>query len=425
MQKTKFHQRFGIAALVLTFTGLGLGWGLSSFLNSRTSTDSNLSSETSSEAQVSPQMTLEERFPHQIPPRTTLGTELSKLNVTPAETHALVKAAKEIKDLSRIQPGTRFQLVFNETQPNSPSLSEIHFRFSPREELRLTLQNNEWSAEEILKQVRTEIVTFKGVVDSTLWQSALDAQMDARLISDLSEIFAWQVDFSREVRINDRWRLSVEKEFVENEFVGWGSVLSAEYQNAEEVHTAVLFREEDRDLGYFSPDGSSLRRMFLKSPIEFGRISSRFSHRRFHPVLKTNRPHLGVDYAAPTGTPIRAVGDGTISFSGWSGGGGNVLKLRHNSTYETAYKHLSRFAKGIRRGAKVQQGQIIGYVGSTGLSTGPHLHFEFYVNGRFVDPLGQKFPKAEPIPQRSLAQFIEQKKVLVSYLPPWEPEANK
>lgn len=423
MQMNKIQHRSLITVAGLVILGLGLGWGVPQYF--KTQKAENSSQEIVETQENLPLQTLEERFPYQIPQRTTLGAELAKLNVTPAETHSMVLAAKEIKDLSRIQPGTRFQLKFEESTEGPTNLIEAHFRFSPREELRLTLSSDQkWVAEHIQKEVRSEIVTFKGTVTSTLWQSALDAQMDARLISDLSEIFAWQVDFSREVRINDRWRLSVEKEFVEDEFVGWGSVLSAEYQNGEEVHTAILFRQDDRDLGYFSPDGSSLRRMFLKSPIEFGRISSRFTHKRFHPVLKTNRPHLGVDYAAPTGTPIRAVGDGTISFSGWSGGGGNVLKIRHNSTYETAYKHLSRFAKGIRRGSKVQQGQVIGYVGSTGLSTGPHLHFEFYVNGRFVDPLGQKFPKAEPIPQKSLAEFFEQKRVLVSYLPPWEPEAS-
>ncbi|MFN9068710.1 MAG: M23 family metallopeptidase, partial [Bdellovibrionales bacterium] len=181
-----------------------------------------------------------------------------------------------------------------------------------------------------------------------------------------------------------------------------------------------LHRVDGEDLGYFSPEGESLRRMFLKSPIQFGRITSGFSKKRFHPILQVNRPHLGVDYAAPTGTPVRAVGDGVIDFSGWSGGGGNVIKIRHNSIYQTAYKHLSGYAKGIRRGSRVKQGQIIGFVGSTGLSTAPHLHFEFYQSGRFVDPVGKKFPSADPVPSQMLADFKKSANERLQLLPSWE-----
>jgi murein DD-endopeptidase MepM/ murein hydrolase activator NlpD len=160
--------------------------------------------------------------------------------------------------------------------------------------------------------------------------------------------------------------------------------------------------------------------MFLKSPIRYGRITSGFATKRFHPILLTNRAHLGVDYGAPIGTPIRAVGDGVVNFADWSGGGGRVLKIRHNSTYQTAYKHLNGFAKGVHPGAKVQQGQVIAYVGNTGLSTGPHLHFEFYQGGRFVDPLGKKFPSADPVPADYLAQFKAEAADKLNLLPVWQ-----
>ncbi|MGE4132796.1 MAG: M23 family metallopeptidase, partial [Bdellovibrionales bacterium] len=227
------------------------------------------------------------------------------------------------------------------------------------------------------------------------------------------------VDFSREVRVRDRWRLTVEQKLVRGRPIGWGSILAAEYENAGELHTALLYQDGESS-GYYGLDGSNLRRMFLKSPIKFGRISSRFNRKRFHPVLKIRRPHLGVDYAAARGTPIRSVGDGTVLLAGWKGGGGRTVKIRHNSTYQTSYLHMSGFAKGIKRGTRVKQGQIIGYVGATGLATGPHLHFEFSVNGKVVDPLKAKFPTADPIPKTKIASFKAQISGLLATLPGWD-----
>ncbi len=360
---------------------------------------------------------VEQRYPYVMPAKSTLSAELAKLQISRRDVHDLVIAAKPYKDLARINPGTRYQILRSADLENS--VSGIRFRFSPQDILALQKTQDGWFAEKIEKPVATKVVTFMGTVRTSLWDSAVAAEMDPSLIAELAEIFAWQVDFAREVQVNDRWRLSVEQEYVGNEVVGLGTILSAEYVNNGTIHTAVLYRKEGEKLGYYAPDGSSLRRMFLKSPIQYARISSRFQKARFHPVLKTARPHLGVDYAAPIGTPIRAVGDGIVTFAAWSGGGGNVIKVRHNSTYDTAYKHLSRFAKGIRSGARVTQGQTIGYVGSTGLSTGPHLHFEFFVNGKFMDPLRYKFPGASPIPSSSLAEFLESKNTLLAHLPDW------
>jgi murein DD-endopeptidase MepM/ murein hydrolase activator NlpD len=228
------------------------------------------------------------------------------------------------------------------------------------------------------------------------------------------------VDFAREVQVNDRWRLSVEQKLVKGQPIGWGAILAAEYINVGESHRATLFRIQGEDHGYFTPEGQSLRKVFLKSPIRYGRITSGFKRRRFHPVLQVYRAHQGVDYGAPTGTPVRSVGDGTVIFAARSGGGGNVVKIRHNATYQTAYKHLHGYAKGIRNGARVKQGQVIGYVGSTGLSTGPHLHFEFYQSGRYIDPLGKKFPSADPVPAEHLTSFKTSAEQLLKTLPEWD-----
>jgi murein DD-endopeptidase MepM/ murein hydrolase activator NlpD len=266
----------------------------------------------------------------------------------------------------------------------------------------------------------TEQRTFTGTVASSLWESAEDIGVDPILIVQLTEIFAWQVDFNREVQPGDQWRLVVEERFARDQAIGWGSILAAQYVNQGETFTAVKFPQEGPGGAYFTPDGESLRRMFLKSPIKFGRISSRFSHKRFHPILKKNRPHLGVDYAAPIGTPIRAVGDGRIVYLGRNGGSGKMIKIRHNSVYQTAYLHLNGYAKGLRRGSRVQQGQLIGYVGQTGLATGPHLHFAFYENGRYVDPLGRKFPAADPVPDEKLTSFKKVARGIIPQLPDWQ-----
>ncbi len=368
-------------------------------------------------AEVSDEVLIEEPiFPHILPPRSSLYATLRELNVTSPTIHALVQAAKPVMDLGRLNSGTRFRLI-HLTDPSS-DLTGIEFQLSTIEKLSIEKVDDEWKAEKKIATIDTNIVTFKGRVTSTLWESAEAAQMNPELIVQLAEIFAWEVDFAREVRVNDRWRLTVEQKSVNGQVAGWGAILAAEYDNAGELHTAVLYRSGEQS-GYYSADGESLRRMFLKSPIKFGRISSRFNMRRFHPIHKVRRPHLGVDYAAPTGTPIRAVGDGVVMMAKWHGGGGNTIKIRHNASYLTAYLHLSRFEKGVRSGTRVRQGQTIGYVGSTGASTGPHLHFEFHHNGRVLDPLKQKFPSADPVPKLELARFQAHAATQFTSLPAW------
>lgn len=355
-------------------------------------------------------------FPHMIPPRKSLYEALRELNVPSHTILEIVEAAEPVINLNQLRAGTQFRLE-HQTDPSS-DLTAIEFRISPIERLFIDKAVGTWNAERQEEVVESKIVSFGGTVLSTLWESAEVAKMDPELIVELAEIFAWQVDFAREVRSGDRWRLTVEQNLVRGRAIGWGRILAAEYENAGEVHKAVLFRNGEHS-AYYGADGSSLKRMFLKSPIKYGRISSRFQRRRFHPIFKIHRPHLGVDYAAPTGTPIRAVGDGTVTMASWGGGGGNTVRIRHNGTYQTAYMHMSRFAKGLRRGSRVQQGQVIGYVGSTGASTGPHLHFEFVYNGKIVDPLKQKFPTAEPIPAELISTFQAQAAESLAMLADW------
>jgi murein DD-endopeptidase MepM/ murein hydrolase activator NlpD len=390
--------------------GLGLGyWSQST---------SQFEADQASLQQPTPIVSLEEAFPHVIAPKSTLFSILRELQFSPLDIQQIVEASKPIHNLTRIKPGIRFQIYHNENP--IPEISEIKFRFSAIEMLSVKKINGLWQAEQLTEQVELRNKTFSGTVSSSLWESAVKAQMDPNLIAELADVFAWEVDFSREVRVGDRWRLTVQEKLVRGQPIGWGAILAAEYENAGESHQAILFRVNGEETGYFTPEGENLRKMFLKSPIRYGRITSGFSLKRFHPVLLTNRPHLGVDFAAPKGTPIRSVGDGTVTMAGWSGGGGNVVKIRHNATYATAYKHMNGFAKGIRPGTRVQQGQVIGFVGNTGISTGPHCHFEFYENGRFIDPVRKKFPSADPVPEALLAQFKSEAIHLLASLPPWD-----
>lgn len=404
-----------------------------------------------------PEVPVEEAYPYQIGKGSTFFNALRDVDVNPVVIQSIVDATKPVYNLARLHTGVRFQLTYKDTaetttdpavtafintdstpknqailvaQQQLPTnnenreLSKVEFYFSPVEKLAIEKLPNGWGARIVTEEVTMKTVTFSGLVATSLWDSAVKAGMDPDLVSELADIFGWEVDFAREVRVNDRWRLTVEQKVVKNQPVGWGAILAAEYINAGEIHQAALFRLNGEDLGYFTPAGASLKKVFLKSPIRYGRITSTFKRRRFHPVLQIYRAHRGVDYGAPIGTPVRAVGDGTVTFAARSGGGGNVVKIRHNSIYQTAYKHLSGYAKGVRVGARVQQGQVIAYVGNTGLSTGPHLHFEFYQSGNYIDPLGKRFPSADPVPVEHLEFFKGDAQTRLSALPSWGDEVG-
>ncbi|NCN39837.1 peptidoglycan DD-metalloendopeptidase family protein [bacterium] len=366
-----------------------------------------------------------EVYSYSLPRNSTFYQALRELEFSPQEIRSIVQVADDHMDLSKLLPATKFDLVY--AQKPLDRIVEIGYSLEPAKRLRLKRgADSSWVAQVDLLETQTRVLSFTGRVNSSLWESAIYAGMDPVLVAEMASIFAWQIDFSREVQKGDRWRIMVEELLIEGKPAGWGDILAAEYDHQGEIHTGVLLRSsESGELGYFTPEGKSLRRMFLKAPIKFGRISSRFQKRRFHPILKTHRPHLGVDYAAPRGTPVMAVGDGVVTRASSMGGAGNTIKLRHNSMYMTHYKHLKSFAKGVRAGKKVRQGQIIGYVGSTGLSTGPHLHFELWENGRYVDPLGKKFPSSDPVPTKYLKTFVSQAKSWLGYLPKWIEEKDE
>jgi murein DD-endopeptidase MepM/ murein hydrolase activator NlpD len=253
------------------------------------------------------------------------------------------------------------------------------------------------------RPVTTVIRQGAGVISGSLWQNMKDAGMDPVLALMLSDVFAWSVDFYR-LQDGDAFKIIYEEHFVEGKRAGLGTIRAAWMNHNGDDLYAFRFEQDSTD-DYFNDSARSLRKAFLIAPVQYSRIASRYTMNRYHPILHYNRPHLGTDYSAPYGTPIWATGDGTVTEAQYRGGNGNYVKIRHNSVYETQYLHMSRFGPGIRPGVRVKQGQIIGYIGSTGLSTGPHVCYRFWKYGKQVDHLKEKFPSAEPVKSQHLATF--------------------
>jgi murein DD-endopeptidase MepM/ murein hydrolase activator NlpD len=253
------------------------------------------------------------------------------------------------------------------------------------------------------RDIQTRMRHVEGVIQGSLYETLRKQGASPALAVTLSEVYAWQIDFYR-IQRGDAFKVFFEEETMDGKSIGVGRIQSAWFKHAGKEFVALYF-EQDGKGDYYDAEGNSLRKAFLKAPLSYSRISSRFTNRRFHPVLKRNIPHHGTDYAAPTGTPIRAVGDAVVSKARYDNANGNHVRLKHNGTYETGYLHMSRIAPGIRAGARVTQGQIIGYVGSTGLATGPHLCYRFWVNGVPADPHKVEFPSSTPIASEYRAAF--------------------
>lgn len=265
------------------------------------------------------------------------------------------------------------------------------------------------------KEVQTRLRTTHGVVESSLWNAMIGAGQDPMLALELSDIFAWTIDFFA-IQKGDRFRVIYDEQFVDSTSIGIGEIYAVQFDHYGEENFAFIFDQDER-WDYFDEQGNSLRKAFLKAPLQFSRISSRFSNSRMHPVLRIRRPHHGVDYAARTGTPVVSIGDGTVIARAYQKrGGGNYVKIKHNSVYTTTYMHLSGFGKGVSTGARIKQGQVIGYVGSTGLATGPHLDFRVAKNGTYVDPLRVKAPPVEPVKTENVERYTSVKDSLLNEL---------
>ncbi|UQB42902.1 peptidoglycan DD-metalloendopeptidase family protein [Thiomicrospira microaerophila] len=290
----------------------------------------------------------------------------------------------------------------------------------------LTIENDQMVISSYQRPVETRITQASANIDNSLYLAGRAAGLSSNSIMNLADIFAWEVDYSRELRAGNQLNIIYERQYLDNEYIGDGKILAAELivGTRQRQVKAIRFEKDGELIGYFDDQGENLRKAFMRNPINYTRISSRFQKNRYHPVLQEIRDHKGVDYAAPTGTPIYAAGDGTIKFRGWGNGYGNYIIIQHAGRYETVYGHMSRFGK-FRQGQQVKQGEVIGYVGMTGLATGPHLHYEFRIDGVHHDPLTVKFPNAEPIPKQYKQNFLEYAAVMQAQLERINPDATK
>lgn len=332
----------------------------------------------------------------------TLERIFRRLQLSLADlTHILALPAAR-QALNRIQPGDTVTVYHADG-----AVHALHRRISETEMLSVTRAEQGFTAEVITTPIEFRVVHAQGTIETSLFVAARNAGVNPETILQLAnDIFGWEIDFALDIRPGDRFHLVYEQKYRDGNYLGDARILAAEFVNAGETHHAVYYKSDDgRINGFFSPDGRSMRRQFLRAPVDFRRVSSNFNPRRRHPILRTVRAHQGVDYVAAPGTPIMAAGDGRVSFAGVNGGYGNTILLEHGGGISTLYAHLSGFARGVRHGQRVTQGQTIGYVGSTGTATGPHLHYEYRVNGIHKNPRTVHLPDAAPIPQQYFADF--------------------
>jgi murein DD-endopeptidase MepM/ murein hydrolase activator NlpD len=345
---------------------------------------------------------------------TTFSDMLSDLDFDSATAYRITEAARKVFNLRQIRPGRKLT-VWRSAQGE---LRYADYHIDPEHDLWITKDADDFHAEIRNTPATVRTVPVSGEVKSSLFDGVMDAGETPELAVRLADIFAWDVDFNTDTRPGDTFRLVVEKkEYADGSDPSYGHILAAEYDNAGHVYQAVLFHDSFGKPAYYSAKGQSLQKLFLRSPLRFAaRISSHFSLHRYHPILKIVRPHLGTDYAAPTGTPVQAIASGRVIYAGRKGGDGNLVQLAHSRGYQTYYMHLSRIL--VHRGQIVRQGQTIGRVGATGLATGPHLDFRLRQNGRFVDFEHLRLPPARPVAKADLAEFATVRDRAMALLPP-------
>ena len=305
-------------------------------------------------------------------------------------------------DPKRLFPGTEFR----GTLTPSGALESLEVIFDSRNEVHLEASLQGILVARVERPIVSEVLRLEGEVESSLFGAMDSAGGDPELAVQIAQIYQWDIDFLRDIRKGDTFIVVADRQTVDGEFYGWGTVFATRFINDGRTLDAVVYPDDSGRLGYYDLEGQPLRKQFLRSPLKFSRVTSRFSMSRFHPVLRRRMPHYGVDYGAPIGTPVHVTADGTVTLAARNGGGGNMVTVRHTNGYVTNYLHLSRYGKGIRRGTRVSQGQVIGYVGSTGLSTGPHLDYRVTLNGKWINPLAISSPAVKPLSEDRLQRFL-------------------
>lgn len=342
----------------------------------------------------------------------TVAAILLRLGVDDPEAMSYLLQAHDVRSLYRLIPGRSVRAITT----NQGRLVQLSYINGDGRQLEVNRTADGFEAAEQVPEFEPRIMQSSGTINYSLFGATDAAGLHENIAIQMAEIFSSDIDFNRDLRQGDRFSVVYEANYAEGEFIAVGRVIAAEFTNQGRSYRAVYFRDEDGRGGYYDPQGKNVRKAFLRSPLAFSRITSRYTNARFHPVLRKWRAHRGIDYGAPTGTPVRATASGSVSFAGIKGGYGKLVSLRHANGYSTRYAHLSRFGQGIRNGARVEQGQIIGYVGKTGLASGPHLHYEFLVNGSQRNPLQLALPPGPPITAARRDAFDATAKPLLSRL---------
>ena len=340
-----------------------------------------------------------------------LGTILAKRGISYQDIQTLVNNADSIFKVNQLRVNKPF-LVLSDSEEEEKA---DYFIYEPNVYEYYVFDLNNLSARKEKRPIETRSTTIAGVINSSLWSAMAENNASPDLFAKMEDALQWSVDFYR-VQQGDEFKLVYDQNYIDGKKVGAGLVHAAMYKTERRTHHAIYFDSNDEMEGYYDLEGRPLNKGFLKSPVKSSRISSRFNMRRFHPILKRVKPHLGTDYAAPYGTPILAVGSGTVVRKGYTKGNGNFVKIKHDDTYETQYLHMQKFASGVNLGTFVTQGEVIGYVGSTGLATGPHVCFRFWKKGKQVNHLGLSFPPPEPLSEEVLPLFYKNRDVFMDQL---------
>jgi len=325
--------------------------------------------------------------------------------------YELFSDAKDAKDLRNIRPGQKMAFLVENGQ-----LQGLTYVIDDLNSLNFTRETKGFTGKEIALKPDVKYAFRQASIDSSLYMAGKRAGMPSNLTMELANVFGWDIDFALDIQKGDSFKVMYEEQFLEGKRIGTGKIMAAEFTNGGKTFKAVRYTDKQGSSNYYTPDGRGMHKAFLRTPIEFARISSHFSLNRKHPVLHIIRAHKGTDYAAVRGTPIRATGNGKVAFAGRKGGYGNCIVIQHGQGIETLYGHMNAFAKGMKNGARITQGDVIGYVGSTGLASGPHLHYEFHVNGQVRNPVTVPLPKSIGIEKTELAHFNETTRPLIAKL---------
>jgi len=335
-------------------------------------------------------------------PRTTIGEVLSNYGFSPSDIHTLYQQTKPVYDLRRIRAGQQMRLYAN---PEG-RIDRLEYDLDETNYLIIERREDKYSAALQAHPVEVQTGMICGLIEESPITAFNQLGEEDALALSFADLFGWDVDFYIDLRTGDRFKVIFERKFLKGKFIGYGNILAAELVNQGKIFQAFYYAPPDTGKpGHYDASGKSLEKEFRRSPIKWARITSRFSRSRLHPIHKVYRAHYGVDYGAAVGTPVQATADGTVTFAGWNGASGRMLRLRHKNAYETMYLHLRSFAAGIKVGAKVKGGDVIGYVGSSGESTGPHLDYRITLRGGYLNPRSARFAPVEPIKEDLLADY--------------------